>query len=100
MTGIELEEMNENDTRAKDAERLAEEILTPHKVFRPKSSSVRRKSILNPVEETPLKSMNSNFDSVFPNRLGNRGRSMSNLVCVANATQYAATAFKKRLNQE
>ena len=89
--------MNENDKKANDAVKLAEEILTPHKVFRPKSSTQRRKSILNPVEETPLLNIQprSDFDSIFPNRSITQVRNMSSLVCLANAAHAAAT-FKKR----
>ena len=71
MTGIDIEEMDQNDRRASDAEKLAEEILTPHKVFKPKYGSQRRKSILNPVEERPLMDIASrpgSTDSVFSTR--------------------------------
>ena len=97
MTGIELEEMNENDQKAKDAEILAEEILTPHRVFKAKFGSQRRKSILNPVEEKPLLNIDTtpNTDPIYFNKSGIQAKKMASLVCLANAAQ-AAAAFKMK----
>ena len=107
MTGIDWEEMEDNDKKASDAAKLVEEILTPLHTFKPRHS--RRKSILNPVEEKPLMDISDaqalvhrpgSTDSLFSNRpgtAGNRVRSqkLSKIACLATAAN-AAAAFKKR----
>ena len=110
MTGIDWEEMEDNDKKASDAAKLVEKILTPLHTFKPKHASQRRKSILNPVEEKPLMDVSDaqalvhnrpgSTDSLFSNRpgtAGNRVRSqkLSKIACLATAAN-AAAAFKKR----
>ena len=112
MTGIDWEEMEDNDKKASDAAKLVEKILTPLHTFKPKHASQRRKSILNPVEEKTLMdvsdaqalvhrpSLPGSTDSLFSNRpktAGNRVRSqnLSKIACLATAAN-AAAAFKKR----
>ena len=110
MTGIDWEEMEDNDKKASDAAKLVEKILTPLHTYKPKHGSQRRKSILNPVEEKPLMDVSDaqalvhnrpgSTDSLISNRPGtawNRARSqklskLANLATAANA----AAAFKKR----
>ena len=63
MTGIEVEEMDENDEKAKEAEKVANDILKPAiAALRVKNkfgtkSKPRRRSSLYTLDETPKKSM-------------------------------------------
>ena len=109
MTGIDWEEMEDNDKKASDAAKLVEKILTPLHTYKPKHASQRRKSILNPVEEKTLMDVSDaqalvhkpgSAESLFLNRpktAGNRVRSqnLSKIACLATAAN-AAAAFKKR----